>query len=301
MTTSAISPTVLGHAAEQAVVRDHDQLAALLRRLPSSAWSQSTPAGSDVAHVVAHLTGGARRLADSWGRRLDPEPTALQHPIHDPGTGEVTAVPDRPDDLLAAYDAAVGRLRRVLGSCRLEDWVWPVWSPLGGTETLASATRRWVAHHRVHHHDLATGVGASVAPDDLTDTLLTEFVLDAVARRGGPAVDPPFRAEIVVAPPGAGTWTMIVEDPRQPEELPPLWLDLLTPDELREHYRLERGSGDASVIVRCDGEVLWRAAFRRGATWRDLSVHGDDGSKRQWRRLVETLASDADRIGRVQA
>ena len=306
MTTHAIVTQVLGHAVEAAGARELAAFQGALRRLAATDWDLPTAAsGATIADVVVHVSAGTTRLAQAWSRRLDPDPGPMQHPIHDPGAPvDPESAPSSRDaeSLLAAYVDSVQRLLNALATCRLDDWAWPVWSPLGGTETLASAARRWLAHHRVHHHDVVAAVGRTAVTDDDTDALVNEFVLDAMARRGGPAVTPPLRVEVIVDPPGAGTWTLVIDAPHVPEDLPPLWREIVAPEERREIHRLERGAADdGRLIIRTDGETLWRAAFRRGAAWRDLAVHGDDGARGEWARLLAAVASDTSLFGPVVA
>ncbi|MDP8960453.1 MAG: hypothetical protein M3N32_02365, partial [Actinomycetota bacterium] len=51
----------------------------------------------------------------------------------------------------------------------------------------------------------------------------------------------------------------------------------------------------ARGTIRGDGELVWRAAFRRGGSWEDLEAHGDDEALRVWERLVTTLAERGSR------
>jgi len=302
MTTHPIVPAVLGLAAEKAVIRDVDALTALLDALDDHGWRVNLSGQPSVLHLVTHLAVGARRLGDAWVQRRDPTDSvgALQHPVHDPGTGSMADASD-PDDAMRSYRNGTTTLLRALGTCRSDDWAWPVWSPLGGTEPLAGAVRRWVAHHRVHHLDIAERVGATPATDPELQVLVSEFVLDAIARRGGPAVEPPLHVEVIVDPPGAGTWTLFVDEPASRQELPSLWEEVMSRQDERDLHRLERGSGGAArLVVRSDGETLWRAAFDRGASWRDVELHGDDGSRDLFRRMTDALTRTDDGVSRIQ-
>jgi hypothetical protein len=154
----------------------------------------------------------------------------------------------------------------------------------------------------VHHHDILASIDRRPVPDGDTDDLVSEFVLDALARRGGPAVAAPLVAEVVVSPPGSGTWTVYIDAEPGRQPLPTLWEEIVSASDVRDRFRVERGTADlGGLIVRTDGETLWRAAFRRGASWSDLDVHGDDQSKSQWEQLVRALSSEKQGIGVVQS
>jgi hypothetical protein len=302
MTTHPIVPTVLGLRAEKAARRDVDALTSLLESLPDEAWRGSSGPRPAPLELVAHLAAGARRLGEAWIDRVDPAETtgALQHPVHDPGTEAGLAV-SAPGEALEAYVQATGTLLAALGTCRSDDWAWPVWSPLGGTEPLAGAVRRWVAHHRVHHLDIAEAAGRSVTDDPDLQMLVSEFVLDAVARRGGPAVTPPLHVEVIVDPPGSGTWTLVVDEPQSVAELPSLWQEIMSRQDERDLHRLERGTtGAARLVVRTNGETLWRAAFDRGASWDDVELHGDDDTRALFRRMTASLTSGEQGVSRIQ-
>lgn len=302
MTTQPIVPNVLGLRAEKAVRRDVEALSRLLDALDDSDWTRDVPHGdSTVLDLVQHLSRGADRLGSAWADRRDPAeaPGALQHPVHDPQTTAGDRASD-PDAARSAYGKATHLLLEALGTCRSDDWSWPVWSPLGGTEPLAGAVRRWLAHHRIHHVDVATAVDRSVGSDPDTETLVTEFVLDAVARRGGSHVTPPLHVEVIVDPPGSGTWTLIVDESVEHEELPSLWREIMSRQEERDRHRLERGSaGDARLVVRTDGETLWRAAFNRGASWSDVQLHGDDDARSLFGDMTAALTT-SEGAARIQ-
>ena len=303
MTTHPIVPTVLGLRAEKAARRDVDALTALLESLPDESWGGTTGRQAAPLQLVAHLAAGARRLGEAWLDRVDPAETtgALQHPVHDPAT-EAGLSPDEPAEAIATYRQATDTLLGALGTCRSDDWAWPVWSPLGGTEPLAGAVRRWVAHHRVHHLDIAEAAGRTVADDPDLQMLVSEFVLDAVARRGGPAVPPPLHVEVIVDPPGSGTWTLVVDEPQTVEELPSLWQEIMSRQDERDLHRLERGTtGAARLVVRTNGETLWRAAFDRGASWSDVELHGDDEARTLFQRMTAALTSEDQGVSRIQS
>lgn len=302
MTTQPIVPTVLGLRAEKAARRDVEALTALLESLPDDVWTSGVDGRSSPLRMTAHLADGARRLGDAWNDRVDPaEATgALQHPVHDPRTDSAIETAS-PAEALDQYRRSTDALLGALGTCRSDDWEWPVWSPLGGTEPLAGAVRRWVAHHRVHHLDIAEAADRPVASDPDLQMLVSEFVLDAVARRGGSAVPPPLRVEVIVDPPGAGTWTVIVDELQSREELPSLWQEIMSRQDERDLHRLERGTtGSARLVVRTNGETLWRAAFDRGASWDDVELHGDDQARDLFRQMTSALTSGEKGVSRIQ-
>jgi hypothetical protein len=302
MTTQPIVPAVLGLAAEKAAIRDVEALTGLLDALDDEGWLANGSGRPSALGLVDHLAAGARRLGEAWLQRRDPADSvgALQHPVHDPGTGAPSDALS-PGNAMQAYRDGTTLLLRALGTCRSDDWAWPVWSPLGGTEPLAGAVRRWVAHHRVHHLDIAEGIGRTPAADPALQVLVSEFVLDAIARRGGPAVEPPLHIEVIVDPPGAGTWTLFVDEPASREELPSLWQEVMSRQDERDLHRLERGSGGAArLVVRTDGETLWRAAFDRGASWRDVGLHGDDAARDLFQRMTDALTRTDDGVSRIQ-
>lgn len=305
MTSKTIVPNVLGATAERALADDVTALTATLRRLDDEAWQRVTPVGgATVATVAAHLAEGTRKLADAWHARVDAEENeALLHTFDDPATPpQVTMDTAEPRAVLEAYVAATSDLRGTLGAVRQDDWAWPVWSPLGGLETLAEAVRRTLAHHHVHASDIARGLGLRVDPGDGVTRLISEFVLDALARRGGDSVEGPFVVQVVTDLPGAGTWSLVLG-----EEEPPMSVENVFEAYVGAHpeatprHRVERGAHPAArVTVRAGGEDLWRAAFRRGASWDDLEVHGDDQAREIWRTVVDRAMATARGLGRVQ-
>lgn len=305
MTSKTIVPSVLGAEAERALAHDVAALSAHLRRLDEDGWQRPSPAGgAPVVVVTAHLAEGLRRLADAWQARVDAEENeALLHTFDDPGSPpEVDMDVSDPAAVLRAYLSATQDLRRTLGAVRQDDWSWPVWSPLGGLEMLAEAVRRTLAHHHVHASDIARGLGLRVDPDDDVTRLLTEFVLDAVARRGGTRVSAPLIVQVITDQPGAGTWSLVLG-----EEEPPVEVDSVFEAFVGAHpgagprHRVERGAHTgARVTVRAGGEDPWRAAFRRGASWSQLEVHGDDDAKRAWEGVVDHAMVGPRGIGRVQ-
>ena len=107
------------------------------------------------------------------------------------------------------------------GTRRRSVTCWPRSGPVGPTTgpgrsgRRSGGPRRWrrlhVAGSRTIGCTITTSSRRSIGspcPDGDTEDLLSEFVLDALARRGGPAVTPPLVAEVVVSPPGSGTWTI---------------------------------------------------------------------------------------------
>lgn len=305
MTSKTIVPNVLGAEAERALAHDVAAASTHLRRLDDEAWQRPTPAGgAPVAVVTAHLAEGLRRLADAWQARVDAEEDeVLLHTFDDPATApEVDMDTSDPAKVLRAYLSATEDLRRTLGAIRQDDWPWPVWSPLGGLETLAEAVRRTLAHHHVHASDIARGLDLRVDPDDDVTRLVSEFVLDAVARRGGEGVTAPLVVQVITDQPGAGTWSLVLG-----EEEPPLEVDSVFEAFVGSHpgagprHRVERGvHAGARVTVRGGGEDLWRAAFRRGSSWTQLEVHGDDQAKEIWEQVVARAMVGPRGIGRVQ-
>lgn len=305
MTSKTIVPNVLGAEAERALGHDVAALSAHLRRLDEEAWRRPTPAGgAPVVVVTAHLAEGLRRLADAWQARVDAEQNeVLLHTFDDPGTPpQVDMDTSDPAAVLRAYLSATEDLRRTLGAARQDDWTWPVWSPLGGLETLAEAVRRTLAHHHVHASDIARGLDLRVDPDDDVTRLVSEFVLDAVARRGGAGVTSPLVVQVITDQPGAGTWSLVLG-----EEEPPVEVDSVFEAFVGAHpgagprHRVERGTHPgARVTVRAGGEDLWRAAFRRGGAWSEVEVHGDDEARRIWDRVIEHAMVGPRGIGRVQ-
>lgn len=306
MATHAIAPNLLGLQAEQAIDRETRSFAALLERLPAEAWQETTAAGgATVVAVLAHLAEGAARLASAWQDQLDAEANeVLLHTFDDPATPP-TVTMDTSDTgaVLASYRTATARLSQALSTVRQQDWVWPVWSPLGGIETLGEAARRWLAHHHVHRSDIAAALGLATETDEDATRLVAEFVLDAIARRGGEAITPPIVFEVVTSPPGAGTWSLVFDEPDDGADAEDVWQALVGRYPRPTHpHRVERGSsGRARLVVEATGELLWRAAFRRGASWSDVDVHGDDEARSAWDALLERVVSvTGAALGRVQ-
>lgn len=308
MATNVIVPSILGTQAEAALREDVEHLLAMLDRLDQDGWQRPTALGhAPVVRVVEHLAEGAERIGGAWERRLDYErPGPLLYPFDDPDDPPVV------DDTAASADEArrryrdgTARLLHALGTAKQSDWSWPVWSPFDDIETLAEAARRTLAHHFVHRQDVAHATATGPQASDATVGLVVEFVLDALARQGGSVVPKPFHIEVVARPPGPGTWTVHFDQPAPPPEVESVFDELVSGRQgsLPAH-RVDRGhSGDARVQVRASGELLWRAAFGRGASWDDLEVHGDDEARDVWNRLVDEVArrvGRSDSLGQVQ-
>jgi uncharacterized damage-inducible protein DinB len=296
--TRWIVPPVLGPAAANSLGHQVRTLREALRRLDDDAWATSVgPTRTSASGTVAHLADGMGALAEAWRRRLDPEEReVLLHVMDDADAPVHPHVPG--DEALAGYRRATDALLEVLGTVRLDDWSWPVWSPLGGAEPLAAAVRRVLAHHHVHTHDLATVTGPLVA-DEATERLVVEFVLDALARRAGGHVPAPMRLEVVTAPPGGGTWTIVFDAPAPPPDVDNIWNELLgSHPAATDLHRVERGSDPtARGVLRGEGQDLWRAAFRRGASLSDLAVHGDTEARAAWATILDTAADGLVRVG----
>ncbi|MFP5308515.1 MAG: maleylpyruvate isomerase N-terminal domain-containing protein [Actinomycetes bacterium] len=297
--TQRIVPTVLGPAAADALGAQVRAWLGRLGRLDADGWSTPVPAtGTTVAGTVAHLADGMGELADAWRRRLDPEEREVLLHVIDDDTGPQHADVPGPE-ALAGYRAATDALLGVLGTMRLDDWSWPVWSPLGGAEPLAAAVRRVLAHHHVHAHDLGEALGRVPEDDEATERLVVEFVLDALARRAGGHVPGPLRLEVVTAPPGGGTWTIVFDAPAPPPAVDNIWDELLgTHPAATEPHRIERGADPtARGTLRGEGTDLWRAAFRRGASLADLDVHGDTEARAAWATILDAAADGLVRVG----
>lgn len=295
MASKHMIPNILGAESESVLRAETTRLADVLARLDPDDWQRPTAAGAGtVARVAQHLTEGFDRTADAWSRRVDAvADEVLLHTFDDPSEPPTVSLPETPaDEILAAYRRAAGRMLDALSGMRQADWSWPVWSPLGGVETVAEAARRSVGHTLVHRHDVLAGLGrAPEGGDEDAVRLTVELVLEALARRGGPTIPPPLDIEFVVGPPGAGTWTLKLEEPQPRRYVEDIWQELVGhhPEALERH-RVERGSsGTARVTVRASGDTLWRAAFQRGATWADVDVHGDDESKVRWTQMIAAV------------
>lgn len=305
MTTKPIVPNILGQQSETALRRERDALLDVLTGLQAPDWTRPTPAGAgSVARVVLHLCEGFERLAQAWGQRLDAEPSdALLHTFDDPSAPpEIGEEPSDPATLVGRFRDASQQLLDVLSTIRQADWSWPVWSPLGGAETLAEAVRRSLSHLHLHHQDVRAGLDLPRAEDPDLLTLVNEFVLDAVVRRGGGVVEPPMTFEVICSSPGAGTWTIVIEPPHDRREVDSVWDELVGQHpEAMETHRIERGSTQrARATIRTDGAELWRIAFGRAGSWTDLEVHGDDQAKDAWKALITELERVAvSGLGRV--
>ncbi|MDP8961867.1 MAG: maleylpyruvate isomerase N-terminal domain-containing protein, partial [Actinomycetota bacterium] len=290
MPTRPIAPDVLGPEVEHLLGREAAELLAVLRRAGHDVWSRTTGAGgSTVAEVVEHLTEEVEHVSRAWERHDlqadQPLFHAFEEPEHKP---ELVQSPDTPMQARDRYRRAMERLRRLMRRTRQEDWAWPSMTPRGGAETLAEAARRWLGHHYVHRQDVLAALGQPLDRHDSTVRLVVEFVLDALAKAGGEVVPRPMTFELVTATPGAGTWTLHFDEPDaiRRDDLE-VWQALLgwRPDAPPDH-RVERGSTEAARgTIRGDGELVWRAAFRRGGSWEDLEAHGDDEALRVWERL----------------
>lgn len=307
MSTRPIVPSVLGPESERLLYRDVRHLSRLLKGLDTSGWERQV-AGVDVRQVVAHLADGADELAgEIESRSAAPSSRPLHAPFHDAAPAAYArSDPGDPEAVLRRYDEAMRRLLHALGTTPQRDWSWPVWSPLGGAETLASAARRTLAHHYVHRHDVLAATGSGDDPHDATVRLVVEFVLDALARRGGELIAPPVTFEVVTSLPGAGTWQLVFDEPPPAREVDSLWDELVRHHpEARDLHRVERGSGDVSrAQIYATGEELWRTAFGRGGSWQDLEVHGDDEGRSAWSELTAAVQDDTDvarTLGRIQA
>lgn len=305
MSSKTIVPSVLGGEAERALAHDVAAATIHLRRLDENGWQRPTPAGgAPVVVVTAHLAEGLRRLADAWQARVDAEQDeVLLHTFDDPGSApDVEMDTSEPEAVRRAYLAATQDLLRTLGALRQDDWSWPVWSPLGGLEMLAEAVRRTLAHHHVHASDIARGLDLRVDPEDDVTRLLSEFVLDAVARRGGAQVSSPLIVQVITDPPGAGTWSLVLGEEEPPVEVDSVFEAFVgSRPGAGPRHRVERGAHTgARLAVRAGGEDLWRAAFQRGSSWSQLEVHGDDEAKRSWGQVIEHAMVGPRGIGRVQ-
>ncbi len=300
MPTRPIAPDVLGPEAEHLLGREAGELLTVLRRAGHNVWSRPTGAGGvTVAEIVEHLTEEVEGAARAWERHDLEAGQPLFHAFEEPELRpELEQLPDNPVQARDRYRAAMERLRRLLRQVRQEEWAWPSMTPMGGVETLAEASRRWLGHHYVHRQDVLVALEQPLDRHDSTVRLVVEFVLDALARAGGGVVPRPMTFELVTAAPGAGTWTLLFDEPNsvQRGDLE-LWQALLGwQPKVPPDHRVERGSSEAArATIRGDGELVWRAAFRRGGDWQDLEVHGDDEALAVWGRLVQTLSERGPR------
>lgn len=282
---------MLGHQAEAAIAAAVSGLTGVLERLEADGWRTPTAIGNaPVVRVTAHLAQGADRIGRAWEQRLDlGDDDALLHTFDSPTQPPATVDEvGSPEQVLAGYREATDRLIQALASCREDDWSWPVWSPLGGVETLAEAARRFLAHHHVHRCDIHDALSKPTPDDDEQVALVSEFVLDAMARRGGDAVTAPMEFDVTTAYPGAGTWTLVFDQPRDRSDVGSVWSELIgSHPAAQEGHRVERGaSGRARLRVNAPGDLLWRAAFGRGGRWSEVELHGDDDAKAAWHALV---------------
>ncbi len=293
MSTRLIAPSVLGPEVERLLPRETGLFIDVVRRVGDDGWRLRTRRGPIVGAVVEHLAEDAADVARSWQVR---DRQAEQSSFEAFDSGRVGKLQEDPTDraaVISRYQRSMERLARLLGQARQDDWEWPSPSPLGGTETLAEAARRWLTHHYVHRQDVLEAMRQPSDPHDDTVRLVVESVLDAMARQGGDLVTAPMVFEVSTAEPGPGNWALRFDDPEtvNRDDLE-LWQELIRwrPEGPPAH-RVERGTPDTPrVRVRSDGERFWRAAFGRGADWQVIEVHGDDEGIAAWRELVTALS-----------
>lgn len=163
----------------------------------------------------------------------------------------------------------------------------------GGVESLAETARRWVTHHFVHRHDILDATARPTDDHDDTLRLVVEHVLDAMARRGGEDLEGGTTFELMTSGPGAGTWTLRFDDPREIRRVDlDVWQELIGTNVDLPAHRVERGPATAPrASVRATSGDVWRAAFTRGGDWGALEVHGDDVGIAMWRRLAERVGA----------
>ncbi|MFN2556314.1 MAG: maleylpyruvate isomerase N-terminal domain-containing protein [Nitriliruptorales bacterium] len=285
--------SLLGPQAAELLQREARNLARDLRSLNEEQWSLKTVYGdTTILDVVSHLCKEADRVAEAWEEHYEHTDEPLFYATDDPREHSTVEEDVDPDEALATYEESMDRLQKTLTQARQDDWEWPVMTPSGEAETLAEAARRWMAHHYAHRQDIREILGNLVDRHEETVQLVVEFVLDAAARQGRDLMPHPMRIEVVTAMPGSGTWTLVFDEPAEiGSEYVGVWEDMLgfEPDQLSGH-RVERGSsGGTRVRVTGDGELVWRAGFRRGARFSELEAHGDDEALAAWSRLAQRL------------
>ena len=269
-------PAVLGLRAESVLDDLTQRLVRDLEHVPDGDFERVGPTGVTVARTVRHVAVSLERQGRAWRDRVDVEPDpVLLHTFGDdqPG-GEVAPAPS-PAYLRAALVRAAATVREALGTVRQDDWTWPMWSPLGGTESLAASVRRAVAHVHVHRYDVTRALGRPWSAIEDHEVLAVEFVLEAIARSTPPGTGP-MTFTVVTGMPGAGTWTLPLGRPHDDDT-----------------DRVRRGATlDARCTVRGPGGEIWRAAFGRGGSWGELTLHGDDEARREWHRVIRRVTDD---------
>ncbi len=299
MATQAIPTEALGMQALRLMERERAQFLAVMRGRDGPDWNLKTGfRGMTIAQLVQHLVEDSERLADAWERHYshldEPLFWALEHPEAHATFDENHA---EPDELLERYATAMERVQKSLAQARLDDWAWPSVCPLGGFETLSEAARRWLAHHYVHREDVHEMLGLPPDHHDESVALVVEFTLHALAKVGGDTVPHPLSMKVITAPPGAGAWTLIFEDPAEHDDrFSTTWEKFIGwESEPPPGQRVERGTRPGTrVSVRGDGEAVWRAGFGRGHDWDELRVHGDDEAVEAWQHLSQSLHGNLD-------
>ncbi len=285
--------SLLGPQAAELLEREARHLARDLRSVDEDQWGHKTAYGNTtILDVVSHLCKEADRVADAWEEHYKHTDEPLFYATDDPRDHATVEEDVDPEEALDTYEESMDRLHKTLRQARQDDWEWPVMTPSGEAETLAEAARRWLAHHYAHRQDIREVLGHSVDRHEDTVQLVVEFVLDAIARRGSDVMPQPMRVEVVTAAPGSGTWTLVFGEPGEVgSDYVTMWEDMLgwEPEKLSAH-RVERGSsGGTRVRLSADGELVWRAGFRRGAQFSELEAHGDDEALEVWSRLAQRL------------
>ncbi|MDP8928804.1 MAG: maleylpyruvate isomerase N-terminal domain-containing protein [Actinomycetota bacterium] len=285
--------SLLGPEAAELLRRETRHLVRDLESLDEEQWSLKTVYGNTtILDVVSHLCKEADRVATAWDEHYEHMDEPLFRATDDPREHATVEEDVDPDEALATYQESMDRLQKTLQQARQDDWQWPVMTPSGEAETLAEAARRWLAHHYVHRQDIREIIGRIVDRHEDTVQLVVEFVLDAIARQGREIMPHPMRVEFTTGMPGAGTWTLVFDEPEEiRSEYVTVWEEILgwEPDKPSAH-RVERGTtGAPRVRISGDGEQVWRAGFRRGARFDDLNVHGDDEALSAWSRLRQKL------------